>query len=107
MAGFGHLPRQAASRLREAVMNLQRDNVAPICPEVEQQLTRFAASAPGFLFTTRLAPDGTLSMPFASAAIRDYFGLQSADVAGGIAPRSVLSVAKVLTSGAPLPAVFR
>lgn len=67
-------------------MNLPPGNGLPVSPELEQQLTRFAASAPGFMFTTRLAPDGTLSMPFASAAIGNFFGLQPEDVADSITP---------------------
>lgn len=67
-------------------MKLPPENAPPVCAELEQQLMRFAASAPGFMFTTRLGPDGVLSMPFASVAIQDFFGLRPADVADSIAP---------------------
>lgn len=67
-------------------MKSQREDAPLGWPELEQHLTRFAASAPGFMFTTRLGSDGILSMPFASRAIQDFFGLQPEDVAVSIAP---------------------
>ncbi|MBS4097836.1 MAG: PAS domain-containing protein [Sulfuricella sp.] len=50
--------------------------------DLEQHLT----SVPGFLFTTRRSPEGVISMPFASRAICDFFGLQPGDVAASLAP---------------------
>lgn len=54
--------------------------------ESEKRLARLAASAPGLMFTSRLGPDGVVSMPYASAAIRDVFGLEPEAVAESIAP---------------------
>lgn len=54
--------------------------------EGEKLLARLAASAPGLMFTSRLGPDGVVSMPYASSAIRDVFGLEPEAVAESIAP---------------------
>ncbi len=51
---------------------------------LEERFSGFAASAPGFFFTYRHGADGSNAMPFASAGIRDLFGLQPEDVAGDI-----------------------
>jgi PAS domain S-box-containing protein len=48
---------------------------------LEQQLSSFAASAPGFFFSFQHGRDGSNSMPFASNGIYDLFGLRPEDVA--------------------------
>lgn len=54
--------------------------------ELEQRMSQLAASAPGLMFTSHLGLDGNISMPFASSAIDDLFGLQPDDVLQSIAP---------------------
>lgn len=54
--------------------------------ESEQRLVSFASSAPGLMFITRLGADGNISMPYASQALQDVFGLQPEDVAESLAP---------------------
>jgi signal transduction histidine kinase len=53
---------------------------------LEERLSRFAASAPGFFYSYRHGTDGSNSMPFASEGIYFLFGLQPGDVAESIAP---------------------
>ncbi|HEX5338222.1 MAG TPA: PAS domain S-box protein, partial [Gallionella sp.] len=53
--------------------------------KLEERLSGFAASAPGFLYTYRHGADGSNSMTFASAGIKELFGLSPEDVAGSIA----------------------
>jgi PAS domain S-box-containing protein len=52
--------------------------------KLEERLSGFAATAPGFLYTYRHGTDGSNAMPFASAGIADIFGLGPADVARSI-----------------------
>lgn len=58
--------------------------------KLEEQLSGFAASAPGFFFNFRHGVDGSNAMPFASAGINDLFGLRPEDVADNIAPMNLL-----------------
>ncbi len=54
--------------------------------ETQQRLARLAESAPGFMFTSHLRPDGTIAMPYASPAIQQVFGLHPGDVLESLAP---------------------
>lgn len=58
--------------------------------KLEERVSSFAGSAPGFFFTYRHGTDGSNSMPFASAGINNLFGLQPGDVAQDISPLSLL-----------------
>ncbi len=48
---------------------------------LQEKLAKFAATTPGALHSFRLSPDNVLSMPYASAAIEDIYGLRPEDVA--------------------------
>ncbi|HXU92363.1 MAG TPA: PAS domain-containing protein, partial [Gallionella sp.] len=52
--------------------------------KLEERLSGFAATAPGFLYTYRHGTDGSNAMTFASAGIADIFGLNPGDVAKSI-----------------------
>jgi PAS domain S-box-containing protein len=58
--------------------------------KLEEQLSGFAGSAPGFFYSYRHGADGSNTMPFASAGIDELFGLKPEDVAPSIAPLSML-----------------
>ena len=58
--------------------------------QMEEKLSGFAASAPGFFYSFRHGADGSNAMPFASAGINDLFGLYPEDVAQNISPMSLL-----------------
>ncbi len=48
--------------------------------ELQDQLAKVAASVPGLICSFKLHPDGSVSMPFATAAIADLYGVQPEDV---------------------------
>ena len=54
--------------------------------QLQDQLTRIAASVPGVICSYRLAPDGSTSMPYASPAIADLYGVAARDVADDFGP---------------------
>lgn len=56
---------------------------------LEERLSGFAASAPGFFYSYLHSVDGGNSMPFASEGINQLFGLRPEDVAQSIAPLSL------------------
>lgn len=58
--------------------------------KLEERLSGFAASAPGFFYTYRHGMDGSNAMPFASAGIGDIFGLRPDDVAKSIGTMNLL-----------------
>jgi PAS domain S-box-containing protein len=53
---------------------------------LQEELERVAETAPGVLYSFRLRPDGTTSMPFASAGIRAIFGLDPDTLSLNAAP---------------------
>lgn len=56
---------------------------------LEERLSGFAESAPGFFFSYRHGADGSNTMPFASAGITRLFGLQPEEVERTIAPMNL------------------
>lgn len=54
--------------------------------EDEQLLSSYFDSAPGFFYTLVQGRNGGYAMPFASAGMRDLFGVEPGDVAEDIAP---------------------
>lgn len=48
--------------------------------ELEHQVSSIATTVPGMICTFRRRPDGTACMPFCTAAIADFYGLQPGDV---------------------------
>jgi PAS domain S-box-containing protein len=54
--------------------------------ELRDQLARVAATVPGLICSFRMRPDGSACMPFATAAIRDLYGLSPEDVRDDFTP---------------------
>ncbi|MBI5690618.1 MAG: PAS domain S-box protein [Verrucomicrobia bacterium] len=54
--------------------------------ELQDQLTKVAASVPGLICAFRLRPDGSACMPFATDAIGDLYGLTPAQVREDFSP---------------------
>ncbi|QID19585.1 EAL domain-containing protein [Nitrogeniibacter mangrovi] len=54
--------------------------------QLDERLEKTAASVPGLICSFRLHPDGHASMPLASAAIEDLYGLRAEEVAEDAAP---------------------
>jgi signal transduction histidine kinase len=86
--------------------------------KLEERLSGFAATAPGFFYSYRHGLDGSNTMPFASAGIGELFGLEPMDVAGSIAPLNLLthredmsrvieSIARSAADMAPMNIEFR
>ena len=54
--------------------------------KLQEQLEKTASSVPGMLHTFKQHPDGRFSMPYASPAIEEIYGLSAADVADDAGP---------------------
>ena len=54
--------------------------------EVSDRLSTLSALVPGMLYQMRVAPDGSTSVPYASAGISSMFGFTPADVAEDASP---------------------
>ena len=54
--------------------------------QLQDQLMKIAASAPGIIVSFRLAPDGKASMPYASPAIEEVYGLAAEAVGQDASP---------------------
>ena len=52
--------------------------------EERDKFAKIAATAPGMIYSFRLRPDGSQSIPYASAAIEDVFGFKHAEVENDI-----------------------
>ena len=90
--GEGRLPRQALpvrrddelGQLADAFNNLLNTIVAEEAMAAENavnaRLRKIVANVPGIVFQYRLRPDGSASLPFASDAIQDIYGLQDREV---------------------------
>ncbi|MGZ8165635.1 MAG: ATP-binding protein [Methylobacter sp.] len=59
--------------------------------QVEKKLTKIAASAPGVICSFRLRPDGTSSLPYASPALKDIYGLSAEDLTEDATPAFTLA----------------
>jgi two-component system, cell cycle sensor histidine kinase and response regulator CckA len=53
---------------------------------LREQLASIAATVPGVIHSFRVSPDGSSSMPYASAALEQIYGLRPAEVADDGAP---------------------
>jgi len=62
--------------------------------ELQRQLASVAASVPGMICSVKRQPDGGLSMPFVTTAIREVFGLDPEDVRTDIGPALALVAAE-------------
>ncbi len=54
--------------------------------ELQDQFTKVAATVPGLICSFKLKPDGSASMPFATEAIRELYGLRPEDVREDFSP---------------------
>jgi PAS domain S-box-containing protein len=77
-----HEGREAATRsgvIGESSLQQEIDRL-------EEQLAKVAAAVPGLIGTLRQSPDGTVSIPYASPAILDIYGIEAAAVVESVAP---------------------
>lgn len=54
--------------------------------EQAQQLRHLAAHVPGVIYQLRRSPDGTMSMPFASAKLFEVFGVRREEIGDNVQP---------------------
>ena len=54
--------------------------------ELQDQVAKIAATVPGMIYSFRLRPDGSASMPFATPAIEELWGLRPEEVANDFSP---------------------
>ncbi len=54
--------------------------------ELQQQLSMIAESVPGVIYTFRMRPDGSASMPFATPAIEELYGFSAGVLAEDLSP---------------------
>lgn len=54
--------------------------------EEKDRFTKLAATAPGVICSFRMRPDGSTSMPYASSAIEDVYGLKAEEVVEDFSP---------------------
>ena len=71
---------QDISEQKRAVQNLG-ERLA-----LQERLAGIAATVPGVIHSFRLRPDGSSSMPYASPALEQLYGLRPAEVAGDATP---------------------
>ena len=95
----GHLQDVTERRTVEAVLREQLD--------LQDRFAKVAASVPGLICSFRRHPDGRTSMPYASLAISELYGLSPEEVAGDataifarIAPEDVQAIASSMALSA-------
>ncbi len=54
--------------------------------DLQDQMARIGSTVPGVVYSFRLKPDGTMSVPFATTAMREVFRLRRADLVDDAAP---------------------
>ena len=54
--------------------------------DLQEQFTNVASTVPGLICSFRLAPDGQMSMPFATAAVEDLYGVKLEEIKGDFSP---------------------
>ena len=54
--------------------------------DLQDQMARIGSTVPGVVYSFRLKPDGTMSVPFATAAMREVFRLRRADLVNDATP---------------------
>jgi PAS domain S-box-containing protein len=53
---------------------------------LRERLAKIAANAPGIIYSFRLRPDGTVSLPYASPTIEEFCGVRAEDLADNASP---------------------
>lgn len=71
---------------KEEEARIRQLELAAAQQENDRRMSRYFENAPGFFFTLLQQPDGSISMPFASAGITAIYGLQPSDVAETVEP---------------------
>lgn len=63
-------------------ITIQKQAEAALLDQLKMQdmLAKIAATVPGVICSFRLRPDGTMCMPYATAALYEFYGLQPEDV---------------------------
>jgi PAS domain S-box-containing protein len=64
----------------------QHDALLAQRAELEQRLSSYVNNAPGFFYTSRMRPDGSSAMTFASPRIQEMFGISPMAVSEDLAP---------------------
>ena len=54
--------------------------------ELQKQLANIAATVPGTIYSFRLRPDGSMAMPYASAAVEEIFGVPPEQIRENASP---------------------
>lgn len=54
--------------------------------ELQEQLANIASTVPGLICSFKLTPDGRMSMPFATAAVEDLYGVKPEDIKEDFSP---------------------
>lgn len=86
-----HSQNQVTRELKDANEQLQqniqeRDQAEQKQIELENKLTKIAASAPGVICSFRMRPDGTFCFPYASPWIKDIYGLSAENLTEDASP---------------------
>ncbi len=84
-------PLRSLGMVQDITERKQHEAIVQERLELERRLSHMADHIPGFLYTYRLSLDGRGSLPFASAGIRDIYGLQPEDVAEDISPLGAIT----------------
>jgi PAS domain S-box-containing protein len=71
----------------------ERKNAAELLKKERDRFTKIAATAPGLIYSFRLAPDGSFSLPYASGAMDEIFGFKHEEI--------VDDVTKIFNRGNP------
>jgi PAS domain S-box-containing protein len=58
--------------------------------ELQEQLANIASTVPGLICSFKLTPDGRMSMPFATAAVEDLYGVKPEDIKEDFSPIAAL-----------------
>ncbi|MEA5445691.1 EAL domain-containing protein [Gammaproteobacteria bacterium AB-CW1] len=65
----------ASLRQRVELARLEAESARLQALELDERFTKIASRLPGVVYQFRMAPDGQLSFPYASEAIRDIYGV--------------------------------
>jgi PAS domain S-box-containing protein len=85
---------------RDVTEHKQHDEVLRERAELQSRLTKFAEVAPMAIVEFRLGPDGKMSVPYSTPAIKDIYGLNPEDLAEDASP------GWAVTHPQDLPSVF-
>ena len=67
------------------VMQKARKRASAV-PRLREQITQIAESVPGVIYSFRLRPDGSISIPYASPMVSELFGLKGMDLSKDASP---------------------